>query len=81
MFFYMHYYMLMSRSITIPGGVTMTKKDYELIARVLRDSAPVNPSNRVLMDFHLATIEAFADALATTNPRFPRERFIEAAGS
>mgnify|MGYP003152141621 CR=1 FL=1 len=48
----------------------MTRKDFELIARVISDSR-----------FYLwqpQIAKAFADELATTNTRFDRERFLEA---
>jgi hypothetical protein len=51
----------------------MSRKDFELIAYVLRryseDRQPL-PAG---------LLEAFADALAGTNPRFNRERFRRAA--
>ena len=46
----------------------MTCKDYILIANALRDSGE---------DYFLAVIN-LADALAADNPRFDRDRFIEA---
>lgn len=53
----------------------MTKKDYELIAGVIR-SIGVNgiESDRVDM------AQAFARALEDTNPRFDRDRFLAACG-
>lgn len=51
----------------------MSRKDFELIARVLRrygedrEAVPVG------------LLEAFADALAGTNPLFKRQRFLNAA--
>lgn len=47
----------------------MTRKDFELIASVLRESQAWNE-----------TILNMADALADTNPRFDRERFLVASG-
>jgi len=49
----------------------MTRKDFELIARVVRYFR-----SRNLVVPGLA--EAFADALHPTNPRFDRQRFLEA---
>jgi hypothetical protein len=54
----------------------MTRKDYELIAMILRLSrAPHNDT---------ATVEeiaySFADNLGVTNPRFNRETFLTACG-
>jgi hypothetical protein len=54
----------------------MTKKDYELIARLLRGRyrrSTDDADARVLV-----LIVDFADALAEGNPRFDRERFIAA---
>lgn len=54
----------------------MTKQDFELIARVLRDRrATTLPTHVGLLD-DLA--ECFAAELATTNARFDRTRFIAA---
>lgn len=50
----------------------MTKKDFELIARVLFESDLVEDE----LD---ALARRFADALAQTNPLFNRARFIAAA--
>lgn len=58
----------------------MTKRDYELIAGVLRDTEVVakksawdsNWRNRDRLNV------AMADALEGTNPRFNRERFLAA---
>lgn len=53
----------------------MTKKDFELIAAVLIAArAYVQHSN---MDF---LSRAFADALATTNKQFNRDKFLRACG-
>lgn len=61
----------------------MTRKDYVLIAGVLkagRDyaSAFAAPHARVAHYDELAT--RMADALASTNPRLDRERFLSACG-
>lgn len=54
----------------------MTRKDYELIAKVLAnfgaDNRPVDDRDDIANDL--------ADALAADNPRFNRERFLIAAG-
>ncbi len=52
----------------------MTRKDYELIARLIRGDG-LNALSREDL------AEAFADELAHTNPRFDRERFIAACMS
>jgi hypothetical protein len=54
------------------GERDMTRKDYELIARVL---------NRFQHDGgHVEICETMADDLATTNPLFNRARFLTACG-
>ena len=50
----------------------MTKKDFELIAATIA-YLPAGPARR-------ETARLFADALATTNPRFDRARFLRACG-
>ena len=52
----------------------MTRKDYVLIAEVLRNQAFISK-----IDFELL-VEDFADALAKENPRFDRDRFLVASG-
>ena len=64
------------------GDLNMTKKDFELIAATLkatRDSyAPHwNPNLFRACNDHA---KQMADALATTNPRFDRARFLAACG-
>jgi len=51
----------------------MSAKDLALIANVLNWTPRVEPTSRLLL------AEAFAEALAATNPRFDRERFLAAA--
>jgi hypothetical protein len=52
----------------------MTRQDFELIARVLRDrSLHLQESKRYVL------AQRFADAFAEINPRFDRTKFIEAA--
>lgn len=49
----------------------MTKKDFKLIAAVVAGMPP---------DADMVSVAyAFANALASTNPRFDRERFLKAA--
>jgi hypothetical protein len=57
-------------------GHTMSKKDYELIARVLRESRALSTTSGKCYARELAA--DFAAELAATNPRFDRERFIAA---
>lgn len=58
----------------------MTKQDFELIARVLRERESHAPRSHwpSVMREREETIHALADALATTNPRFDRARFTAA---
>lgn len=53
----------------------MTRKDYELIAKVLKNSDEVadDMTRNALADM-------FADALEDENPRFNRETFLRACG-
>lgn len=61
----------------------MTKKDFELIAACIREDVPGQAfrngmdGSRALEVRDIAAA-AFADALATTNPRFDRARFLQA---
>ena len=57
--------------------MTMSKKDFELIAVLLRDF----PRTDDEYETWCAGCHKFADALATTNPRFDRARFLEACGA
>ena len=55
----------------------MTRKDFELIARVISKLHPAeNHISLELMDLS----EAFANALAITNPLFNRKKFLKACG-
>ena len=60
----------------------MTKKDFILIAKTIRSLGSTPPlvadGLRMTMIEHVAN--AFADALATTNLRFDRGKFIQACG-
>lgn len=60
----------------------MTRQDYELIAVTMKDSKPfgVAHSARRLVQW-LLDCHALAGALAATNPRFDRERFLTACGA
>lgn len=57
----------------------MTKKDFELIARVLSDARELAADNDDLILLDMVG-RRFAAELATTNPRFDGHRFMEAAG-
>ena len=52
----------------------MTRKDFQLIANVL-SSHNTSPANRMVVK-ELAV--SFASELAKTNPRFNKQRFVEA---
>jgi hypothetical protein len=57
----------------------MTRKDFELIAGILSNSAQshaLNPFTGECLFGEL--VRDFADALQATNPRFDRARFIKA---
>ena len=59
----------------------MTKKDYELIARVLDSSAQAQAVNPFTgKNIYVELVEDFAKALQETNPRFNREIFLTACG-
>lgn len=63
----------------------MTRKDFELIARALRDARPaVTSRNEEMTRERLSALntaaELMASELASTNPRFNRERFLKACG-
>lgn len=51
----------------------MSKKDFEMIARVLRDPTLHLPEAK-----RRAVASRFADELRATNPRFDRSRFVAA---
>jgi hypothetical protein len=53
----------------------MTRRHFELIAAAIRDQREHFTSNRA----HARFAAAMADALATTNPRFDKARFVRAA--
>jgi hypothetical protein len=58
----------------------MTKKDYIKIAAILKSKRmrrTLSSDERQLLDL---LIRDFADMLSEDNPRFDRERFLEAAG-
>lgn len=60
----------------------MRRRDYELIAKALRDSQPLPNGDRA-RDWHRGWSEArdaIADALVQDNPAFDRARFIQDTG-
>jgi hypothetical protein len=59
----------------------VSKKDYELIARVLRFRREHLPIGRADVADQIDILaNMFATELAATNPRFNRERFLAACG-
>jgi hypothetical protein len=58
----------------------MTRKDFELIADVLRDVRESYADNNVSTQ-HVDTVaKCFAIRLQGTNPRFDQDRFMRACG-
>ena len=55
----------------------MRRKDYELIAGVIAGMPAFAPNLRTARD---SCARAFAERLATDNPRFDRARFLRACG-
>ena len=55
----------------------MTRKDFELIAEVIRLFPWISDAQRDVGDLIAVRL---ANALATTNPRFDTERFLKACG-
>jgi hypothetical protein len=60
-------------------GIRMTKKDYELVARVLRMQQP-HESLKPQMVQWLGDVDALADEFEVTNTRFDRALFLRACG-
>lgn len=63
----------------------MTRKDFELIARALRDARPaVTSRNEEMTRERLSALDTAAQLVASelesTNPRFNRGRFLKACG-
>jgi hypothetical protein len=56
----------------------MTKKDFQLIASVFKE---LGYSTDNIREGRIVFAQDIADALATTNPRFDRERFLKACES
>ena len=53
----------------------MTRKDYELIARVIKNAHPWNNGGMCIEQL----AEDMANALQSDNPKFCRETFLQAA--
>ncbi len=59
----------------------MTKKDFELIAAAVSRASAWQPTEHVTRAYALQHVaDELADALATTNPKFDRARFLAACG-
>jgi hypothetical protein len=61
----------------------MTKRDFILIAETLKNERPDRDGTKWAdgaRDLWSTTVLAFANALATKNPRFDKERFFDACG-
>lgn len=63
----------------------MTRKDFELIAAALKEARDQVPQTDTLHHTcellgHSTAARVLAYALAKTNPRFDRERFLKACG-
>jgi hypothetical protein len=59
----------------------MTKRDFELIARTLRELAPDRAQGRAINRAQWTdTVHAMASALSESHPRFDRARFLSACG-
>lgn len=62
----------------------MTRRDYVLIAETLAGCKPVSSSSPAMLTLATLTWQqgcyAFANRLASENPRFDRARFLKACG-
>lgn len=62
----------------------MTKKDFEFIAAKLRQAKHYHAGDNDIFDAKhnqwVAVVTYMADGLSMANPRFNRERFLEACG-
>ena len=57
----------------------MTRKDYQLVAKVFSDSKPIPFADPARL-YWIFTCTHMADALARDNDRFNRDRFLTACG-
>lgn len=57
----------------------MTKKDFQLIAQTILGMPFDSVTNMSPMNMRLIVASHFADSLASTNPRFKRDLFIQAS--
>jgi ABC-type branched-subunit amino acid transport system ATPase component len=56
----------------------MTRKDFELIAHVLRTSPHLRALDELAAEVRDSLAQEFANALANTNERFDRAKFLKA---
>jgi hypothetical protein len=59
---------------TMAEGANMSRKDFQLIADVLKASSTSSENCRVIKELAVS----FANELIKTNPRFNTKRFVEA---
>ena len=57
-----------------------TRQHFQLIAEMLRTTKPAASMDRQSKDQWEWTVQCFAAQLATTNPNFKRDRFLEVCG-
>ena len=57
------------------GKEMLTKKDYEILAKIFKSSQGQNDGRLLWIDL----LEKIADYLASDNPHFDKKRFLEAA--
>ena len=67
-----------------PGGLegdeSMTRKDFELIAKVIKESGTTLDSDPAYIDAIADVADRFAIKLRLSNPRFDRAKFMVACG-
>lgn len=60
------------------GSTPMQHRHFTTIAKIIRDMDKVHNGEHGFVDIREDVAEEFANALARTNPRFDRERFLSA---
>lgn len=63
------------------GADQVTKKDYEMIAGILRDNYTPKAESVKQYKQWLNIVMAFENALAADNPKFSRSKFLEACNA
>lgn len=56
----------------------MDRKHFNTIAKIINDMEKVHNQEHGFIDIRADVADEFANALVKTNPRFDRERFIQA---